>query len=279
MKTRITALVLGLLALSAGLWAGARKDSMVVISWEDGSGTRSAFIELFGVLSQGVDQTSPGAEITNSTGVMMASVSGDRNAVGYLSLGSLNETVKALKIGGVEPTAANVANGSYIISRPFLIALKGEPKAEARDFIGFIMSREGQDVIEKNGYIRITDSGPFSGAGVSGKIVLAGSSSVTPVMEKLKEAYGKINPGLDIEIQQSDSSTGMNAAIDRICDIGMASRELKDGEVQKGLQGMVIAMDGIAVIVHRQNPVSDLTKEQVRDIFTGKIVLWSSLAK
>jgi phosphate transport system substrate-binding protein len=270
--------------LALNLWAGGGKEAsgpkadINVISREEGSGTRSAFTELFDVLDANrADSTTVKAEITNSTAVMMTTVAGDKNAVGYISLGSLNDTVKALRIDGAEATVANVASGSYKISRPFLIAVKSTVSAQAADFINYIMSKDGQDVIEKNGYIRIGDAGPFTGGQAAGRIVIAGSSSVTPVMEKLQEAYLRINGGADIEIQQSDSSTGMNAAIDGVCDIGMASREIRDSEVQKGLTGTVIAMDGIAVIVNKENPLTNLTRGQVKTLFTGEITSWSGI--
>ncbi|MDR0758653.1 MAG: substrate-binding domain-containing protein [Treponema sp.] len=284
MKKAVVAALMALLALN--LWAGGGKEAsgtkpnINVVSREEGSGTRSAFTELFGVLDANkADNTTVKAEITNSTAVMMTTIAGDKNAVGYISLGSLNDTVKALRIDGAEATAANVASGSYKISRPFLIAVKSTVSAQAQDFINYILSKDGQDVIEKNGYIRVTDSGPFTSSRAAGRMVVAGSSSVTPVMEKLKEAYLKINGGADIEIQQSDSSTGMNAAIDGVCDIGMASREIKESEVQKGLTGTVIAMDGIAVIVHKENPVSNLTKGQVKALFTGEITSWPEIGQ
>ena len=207
----------------------------------------------------------------------MTSIAGSESSIGYISLGSLNNTVKALKIDGVEASVDNINNGKYTISRPFLIATKSEVSRDAANFINFLMSSNGQDVIEKNGYIRVKDNGPFNGAKSSGKIVVAGSSSVTPVMEKLKEAYLKLSPGANIEIQQSDSSTGVNAAISGICDIGMASRELKSSEIEKGLTGTVIAMDGIAVIVNNKNSVDNMTKDQVKGIFTGTITDWTKL--
>jgi phosphate transport system substrate-binding protein len=249
-----------------------------VVSREDGSGTRGAFIELFGVQdADKVDHTVLTAEITNNTAVMMTSVAGNRNAIGYISLGSLNDSVKALRIDGAEASAENIDNGSYTISRPFLIAVKGAPGPVAQDFIDYIMSADGQDVIESNGYIRVDGGEPFAGAAPAGKIIVAGSSSVTPVMEKLAEAYLKINADADIDIQQSDSSAGMNAAIDGVCDIGMASRELKDSEKEKGLSDTTIAMDGIAVIVNLDNPIDELSKDRVKDIFTGAITDWSDL--
>jgi phosphate transport system substrate-binding protein len=282
---KLAGLALIVLVTAASVFAGARRDSgtsggIVVISREDGSGTRSAFTELFGVLdSDKKDAITLQAEITNNTAVMMTSVAGERNAIGYISLGSLNDTVKALSIDGIAPSAAAAASGEYKITRPFYIATKGQVKATAADFIAFIMSRNGQDVIEANGYVRRADTGAFTSAMPSGRIIVAGSSSVTPVMEKLKEAYAKINPGLSVEIQQSDSSTGMNAAIDGICDIGMASRELKSTELEKGLSGVVIAIDGIAVIVNRGNPLSNLTRDQVKAIYLGQVESWSAVTR
>jgi phosphate transport system substrate-binding protein len=253
---------------------------IVVNSREDGSGTRGAFVELFEVLDADKnDITLDSAEITNSTAVMMTSVAGDRNAIGYVSLGSLNDTVKAVDIDGARATAANVASGVYKVARPFYIATRGELSAQARDFIDFIMSAEGQDIVERNGYIRVEDTGAFSGGGTAGKTVVAGSSSVTPVMEKLKEAYLEINGAAEIEVQQSDSTTGMNSVIEGICDIGMASRELKDSEIEKGVEGVRIAIDGIAVVVNNDNPIDGLTKEQVRAIFTGEVTDWAQVGQ
>lgn len=253
-----------------------------VVSREDGSGTRGAFIELFGVQEKAadgstVDLTSEEASITNSTSVMMTSVAGDPYSIGYISLGSLNDTVKAVKIDGAEATVDNINNGSYKIVRPFNIATKAQISDLAKDFIDYIMSADGQKVIADNGYITVSDAAAYSGAKPSGKIVVAGSSSVTPVMEKLKEAYNAINPNADIEIQQSDSTTGMTSAIDGVCDIGMASRELKDSETQKGLSSTVIAKDGIAVIVNNGNSIDAMTSDQVKSIFTGDVTTWSEI--
>ena len=252
--------------------------SITIISREEGSGTRGAFTELFGVLdSDKVDQTTDYAEITNSTSVMMTSVAGNPDAIGYISLGSLNSTVKAARIDGVEATVDNINSGSYTISRPFNIAVKEGASALVQDFIGFIISTNGQDIIESNGYIRVEDTGAYGGTRSSGKIVVGGSSSVSPVMEKLIEGYLAINTGADIELQTSDSSTGMNNTINGVCDIGMASRELKDSEHDAGLNDITLAMDGIAVIVNNGSPVNSLTKEQVRQIFTGEITNWSEI--
>lgn len=256
---------------------------IAVISREDGSGTRGAFVELFGVEEKDadgnkVDRTSDEADITNSTSVMMTSVAGNPYSIGYISLGSLNETVKAVKIDGAEATVENVKSGAYGISRPFNIATKAEVSEVAQDFIDFIMSSDGQKVVEEAGCIPQETSGAYAGSKPSGKIVVAGSSSVTPVMQKLKEAYLAVNPNAEIEIQESDSTTGMNSAIDGVCDIGMASRELKDTEIEKGLTPTVIATDGIAVIVNNENPIEDLTKDQVKSIYIGETISWSVVA-
>ena len=261
----------------------ALADEVNVISREEGSGTRGAFIELFGIEQKNedgekTDYTTDDCDITNSTSVMMTSVAGNDCAIDYISLGSMNETVKALLIDGVKASVENIKNGSYKVARPFNIATKSEVSDSAKDFIAFIMSAEGQAVIEANGYIAVAEDAPaFDGGKVSGKIVIAGSSSVTPVMEKLKEAYENMNPNVEIELQQSDSSSGMASAIDGVCDIGMASRELKESELEKGLTGLTIAMDGIAVIVSLDNPVEGLTTKQVRDIYMGVITDWSEM--
>ena len=255
-----------------------------VLTREDGSGTRGAFTELFGIeqkneAGEDVDYTTDTASVTNSTSVMMTTVAGDLYSIGYISLGSMNDTVKAVQIDGTEATVENIKNGTYKIARPFNIATKDGLSETAQDFIDFIMSADGQTVIEENGYISVSDAEPYSGKMDSGKIIISGSSSVTPVMEKLKEAYLEKNSGVTIEIQQSDSSTGMSDAIDGTCDIGMASRDLKDSETEQGLTAAVIAMDGITVIVNNDCPISDLTSEQVKDIFMGDADSWSEISQ
>lgn len=254
-----------------------------VLSREDGSGTRGAFIELFGIeqkneAGEKIDYTTDDCDITNSTSVMMTSVAGNDNAIGYLSLGSLNDTVKALSIDGAAATVENIKAGTYAIARPFHIATRSDVSEAARDFVAFILSADGQAVVEANGCIPAVDGAEaFAGGKANGKVVLAGSSSVTPVMEKLKEAYEALNPSVTIELQQSDSTSGMNAVRDGVCDIGMASRDLKDSELQAGLIPTVIAMDGIAVIVSNRNPVNGLSSQQVQGIYTGEITDWSEV--
>lgn len=257
---------------AAGSLAG---NEITVVSREDGSGTRGAFIELTGVKQDDQDLTTVEAIITNSTEVMMTTVAGDENAIGYASMGSMNDTVKAVNVGGVEPTAENVKNGSYALSRPFNIATKDTVSDVAQDFINFIMSADGQAVIEDKGYIAIDDkAAAFESNGAAGKIVVAGSSSVTPVMEKLQEAYLAINSGAEIELQESDSTTGMTQAIDGTCDIGMASRDLKDSELEAGLTPTAIAMDGICVIVNNANDITDLSTDDIAAIFKGERTEW-----
>ncbi|NLM24694.1 MAG: phosphate ABC transporter substrate-binding protein [Firmicutes bacterium] len=285
MKTKLTMFIT--VVLVATLLIGCGKDTfkpdnyISVVSREDGSGTRGAFIELFGIQAkdaQGnkVDRTTKEATIASKTDVMLTNVANDPHAIGYVSIGSLSDKVKALKIDGAAATTENVKNGSYPIARPFNIATKGEPTGVTKDFIDFIFSQQGQAIIAEN-YISVIDNAaPYNGTKPSGKIVIAGSSSVTPVMEKLAEAYMKINPGADIEIQLSDSTAGMNGAISGTCDIGMASRSLTENEKQQ-LNDLAIALDGIAVIVHINNPINILTSQQVQDIFTGQVEYWNQV--
>jgi len=254
-----------------------------VVSREDGSGTRGAFVELFEVQvtnadGKKVDATTNNAVVTNSTSVMMTTIAGDKNAIGYISLGSLNNTVKALGIDGVPATTANVKSGTYKISRPFNIVTKGTPNAATQDFINFIMSSEGQKVIGNNSYIPVNDSAPAysKNNSASGKVVVAGSSSVSPVMEKLKEAYAAVNSSVTIEIQTSDSSAGISGTIEGIYDLGMSSRELKDSEAAS-VQAKTIAIDGIAVIVNNSNTLKGLGKEQVCSIFLGEVKDWKDI--
>ena len=258
------------------------EEDISVYSREDGSGTRGAFIELFGVEEKDangekIDNTTEDATITNNTSVMMTGVAGDDYAIGYVSLGSLNDTVKALKIDGVEPTVENIKSDSYKVYRPFNIATKGEVSEAAQDFIEYILSAEGQQIVSDEGYITIDDAAPaFAGGQASGSVTVAGSSSVSPVMEKLAEAYMKLNGNVKIEIQTSDSTTGMTSAMDGVCDIGMASRELKDTETAE-LTATVIAQDGIAVVVNNNNPIDNLTKDQVKSIYVGETTSWSEV--
>ena len=281
----MSAALSGLLAVGCGSEAFSAKEDNTIVSREVGSGTRGAFVELFGIeekdeSGEKVDRTTTDAQTTNNTSVMMTTVSGDMYAIGYISLGSLNNTVKAVKIDGVEPTVDNVKNETYKIARPFNIAYKEDALSDAaKDFINYIMSSEGQQIITDNGYISIDGAQPYSGNNTGGKIVIAGSSSVSPVMEKLAEAYKKINADADIEIQTNDSTTGMTSAADGVCDIGMASRELKDNELESGLTPLVIAMDGIAVIVNNDNPASDISSDEIKSIYIGEIGNWESIIK
>ena len=287
MKIKLKKMIVGAILISSTMWVFAApkfnsKKSISVLSREDGSGTRGAFIELFGIEKKDangkkIDYTTDEAAITNSTAVMLTSVAGDNYAIGYVSLGSLNDSVKAVKIDGEEATVANINNGSYKISRPFNIAVKEGLSPVAQDFVNFIVSDDGQKIIAANKYIKIQNTKAYSSNKASGKVVVAGSSSVSPVMEKLIEAYKGVNPNAKIELQTSDSTTGVTNAINGTCDIGMASRALKDSEKAKGVKEVTIAIDGIAVIVNKVNPVADMTKTQVEQIFTGKTIKWSDV--
>ncbi|UKI55176.1 substrate-binding domain-containing protein [Treponema succinifaciens] len=259
------------------------KKSVVLISREEGSGTRGAFVELFGIEMKNaegkkVDFTSEEADITNSTEVMLTSIAGNKYAIGYVSLGSLNKTVKALKIEGVSPSVSSIKNGTYKISRPFNIVTKQTGLSEnASDFIRFILSSDGQAIVEANGYISATQNPAYIATGKKGKITVAGSSSVTPVMEKLAEAYEKLNPEIKIEVQMSDSTTGVNSALNGVCEIGMASRELKDSEKAKGALQIKIAIDGIAVIINKENPTESASIQSVKDLYIGTISKWGDV--
>ena len=284
---KIQKMIIGAILISStmGVFAAPKfnsKKSISVLSREDGSGTRGAFIELFGIEKKDangkkIDYTTDEAAITNSTAVMLTSVAGDNYAIGYVSLGSLNDSVKAVKIDGADATVANINNGSYKISRPFNIAVKEGLSPVAQDFVNFIISDDGQKIIAANKYIKIQNTKAYSSNKASGKVVVAGSSSVSPVMEKLIEVYKGVNPNAKIELQTSDSTTGVTNAINGTCDIGMASRALKDSEKAKGVKEITIAIDGIAVIVNKLNPVADMTKTQVEQIFTGNITKWSAV--
>mgnify|MGYP002580828660 FL=1 len=261
----------------------ASDENITAVSREDGSGTRGAFIELFGIEQKDkdgnkVDKTTSSVQITNSTSVMMTTVAENKAAIGYISLGSLNDTVKAVKIDGAEASVDTVKDGSYKIVRPFNIVTKDKLSKQAQDFENYIMSADGQKIIQDNGYIKADEKAPaYKSNGAKGKVVVGGSSSVTPVMEKLKEAYLAVNKDAEIEVQESDSTTGMNSAAEGTCDIGMASRDLKDSETGAGLTPTVIAKDGIVVIVNNENKVDNMTKAQVNDVFRGTITDWSAI--
>ena len=273
--TILTAAVIGATAFTTIV--SAASGDITVVSREDGSGTRGAFVELFGIEEEKdgekVDMTTDEASVTNSTSVMMTTVAGDENAIGYISLGSLDDTVKAVKIDGVEATVDNVSNDSYKIARPFNILTSDKESDAAKDFVNYIMSSDGQKIVEDNGYIK------EAADGVSGKVVVAGSSSVTPVMEKLAEGYEAVNKDVTVEVQQSDSTTGVNMAAEGTADIGMASRDLKDEEKDLGLTATVIARDGIAVIVNKDNDIDELTSDQVKAVYTGETTTWEDLVK
>lgn len=281
--TIVISLILALAMFSGCTQTGFNQDTAItVISREEGSGTRGAFIELFEIEqknSEGVkvDRTIATADINSSTGVVLASVAQNMYSIGYISLGSLNDTVKALQVDGADATVENIKSGTYKVSRPFNIAVKEGLSEVAQDFVNYILSKEGQAVVESAGYISALAGDSYSGIKPSGTVTVAGSSSVTPVMEKLKEAYAVLNPNAVIEINQSDSTTGVNSAIEGICDIGMASRTLKASEIEKGVTPTVIAIDGIAIIVNNENPLTGMTKDEVTKIYIGEITSWSEI--
>jgi len=273
--------VLGAALTGCGNSTGGATGAISVVSREDGSGTRGAFVELCGVEdADGNDATVSSAEITNSTAVMMQTVEGNASAIGYMSMGSLgkNDKIKAVQINGVDATPANVSNGSYVVSRPFNIVTKSDGVSDAaQDFINYILSDEGQAIVEQEDFIQIDASGAYKSNGTTGETIsVAGSSSVTPVMQVLAEKYEAVS-GNKVEVNQSDSSTGVSSAIDGTCDIGMASRELKDSETSQGVVSTVIAVDGIAVIVNSENTVTNLTLDQVGQIYKGELTEWSQV--
>lgn len=257
-------------------------NDITVISRESGSGTRGAFIELTGVEEkqgdQKVDMTTDDAQVVNSTAVVLTTVETDPYAIGYVSLGTLNDKVKAVKVDGAEATADAIKAGQYKLSRPFNIATKGEPSNEVvKDFMAYILSTEGQEIVTDNGYIALDDTKAFEGTQPSGNIVVGGSTSVSPLMQKLIEAYNKVNPNASIDLQTSDSTTGMTSCAEGSYDIGMASRELKQEELDSGLKNTVIATDGIAVIVNKENPTDELSSDAIKSIHTGDTTTWNEV--
>ena len=275
-KKLLTALIAAALAATALVSCGKQNNTITVVSREDGSGTRGAFTELMGIDKDGTDRTYAKAEISNSTSVVISTVAGNKNAIGYISLGSLNDSVKAVKVDNVEATVDNVKNGSYKISRPFIIATKDEISDLAADFIKFILSDDGQAIVSEK-YITIGGNGAYTASGLSGKVTLAGSTSVSPLMDELAAAYKALNPDVTIEIQQSGSGAGIQSAIEGVCDIGMSSRELKDSEKEAGLTPTVMALDGIAVIVNKENSVDALSSEQIQSIYIGETTSWADV--
>lgn len=276
-KLAATALSLVMLgSVLTGCGAGA-SSAITVVSREDGSGTRGAFTELLGIAEDDTDNTVATAEVTNSTSVMMTTVAGDENAIGYISLGSLDDSVKAVKVDGVEANVDNVKSGEYKVARPFEICIPKDGTSEvAQDFIDFILSDDGQAVIDEEGYISVESGKTYTPSDKEGKVTLAGSTSVSPVMEKLTEKYKELNPNVTFEIQQTGSSAGIESATEGACDIGMSSRELKPEELEK-LEEIQIAMDGICVIVNTNSTVEDLTADQIKKIYVGEITDWSEL--
>lgn len=277
MKKFLALLSCAVLMAATAVGCGSQNEKITVVAREDGSGTRSAFSELMGIVKDDKDNTTDTAEVTNSTSVMLTTVAGNKAAIGYVSLGSLNDTVKAVKVDGVEATAENVKAGKYAVSRPFNIVTGKDLTPLAQDFISYILSTDGQAVVDEKGYISVTQGEAYKASGQTGTLTIAGSTSVAPLMEVLADKYMALNSGVKIEIQQSGSSAGITSAVEGVCQIGMASRELKDSEIAKGVTATKIAMDGIAVIVNKDNSYSELTSDQIRKIYTGETTQWSDL--
>lgn len=266
-------------ATETGSGSGKAGGEITVISREEGSGTRSAFVELAGVLDDSDnDLTTQEAVIQNNTEAVMTAIAGDKNAIGYISLGSLKGTVKALKVDGAEANAENVSNGSYKISRPFNIVTSGTLDDATQDFINYILSEDGQQIVETSGYIRTSEEiKDYKSTNPKGNIAIAGSSSVTPVMEKLVEGYKAINTDVKIQVNMSDSTSGVQSVKDGIAQVGMVSRELKDSE--KDLDNTIIALDGIAVIVNKDNSLDDIKLDDIKGIYSEEITDWSEVGK
>lgn len=277
MKKFLALLSCAVLVAATAVGCGSQNEKITVVSREDGSGTRSAFSELMGMVKDDKDNTTDTAEVTNSTSVMLTTVAGNQAAIGYVSLGSLNDTVKAVKVDGVEATAENVKAGKYAVSRPFNIVTGKDLTPLAQDFISYILSTDGQAVVDEKGYISVTQGESYKASAQTGTLTIAGSTSVAPMMEVLADKYMALNSGVKIEIQQSGSSAGITSAVEGVCQIGMASRELKDSETAKGVTATKIAMDGIAVIVNKDNSFSELTSDQIRKIYTGETTQWPDL--
>ena len=277
MKRFLALLSCAVLMAATAVGCGSQNEKITVVAREDGSGTRSAFSELMGIVKDDKDNTTDTAEVTNSTSVMLTTVAGNKAAIGYVSLGSLNDTVKAVKVDGVEATAENVKAGKYAVSRPFNIVTGKDLTPLAQDFISYILSTDGQAVVDEKGYISVTQGEAYKASGQTGTLTIAGSTSVAPLMEVLADKYMALNSGVKIEIQQSGSSAGITSAVEGVCQIGMASRELKDSETAKGVTATKIAMDGIADIVNKDNSSSELTSDPIRKIYTGETTQWSDL--
>lgn len=251
---------------------------ITVISREEGSGTRDAFTELAGIVDENkTDQTTDTAEITNSTSVMMSTVSGNEKAIGYVSLGSLSDEVKAVSLNGVAPSTETVKDGSYLLQRPFNIAyIDGSLSDVAKDFLSYIMSSQAAQIIDKEGYISMDTTQSYTATNISGTVTLAGSTSVAPLMNVLADEYEALNPNVKIEIQESGSTAGIQSATEGAVDIAMSSRALKDDEL-KTLKPQQIALDGIAVIVNKANKIDNITTDKIKQIYTGEITAWDDV--
>lgn len=250
-----------------------------VITREDGSGTRTAFTEIAGVVDENDDDIiTPTATVQNGTNAVMQGVAGDVYSIGYISLGSLNDSVKAVSVNGVAAEADLVASGEYEVARNFNVTYGGELSEVAQDFWDFMFSAQGQELAVDEGYVAADASAPeYEAKGLSGDITIVGSTSVEPVIEAMSEAYRELNPDVSIDITAPGSGAGVTAAIDGTADIGMASRELSDEEQDQVTETAAIAVDGIAVIVHNDNPLEDLSLEDIAGIYLGDLTSWNGV--
>ncbi|HBC29891.1 MAG TPA: phosphate ABC transporter substrate-binding protein [Clostridiales bacterium] len=254
---------------------------ITVVARDAASGTRGAFHEIMNIIVKEndteVDKLVVGALEFDGTDKVITAIEGDKYGIGYISLGSVSERIKAVAVDGVEPTVENVRSGSYSVSRPFLLVTKGTESKLVKDFLKFTESAEGQAITNEMKFIGAIDApGEYTASGMSGTIKVAGSTSVAPLMEKLQEAYNELNPDVTFETQAQGSSQGIKAAIDGSYDIGMASRELKAEEASE-LNRYVLAIDGIAVIVNNENPKSDLAADDITNIYIGEITKWNEV--
>lgn len=254
----------------------SKKDTINSITREEGSGTRGAFVDLFELKEDGMDKIDDSIEVTNSTISILTSVKSDKNAMGYISFGSLNDNVKSVKIDNIEPSIENIKNGKYSIIRNLNIVIK-EKNELINDFIKYINSTQAKEIIEKNGYVSIDNNKIYKSSDLKGEINIIGSSSVAPIMQKLAEDYMIYNEKIIVKVGQSDSTSGINSVLDGTCDIGMSSRELKETEINKGLESVVVCKDGIIIIINKEQKIDNLTKKEVYDIYTKKIESWDRL--
>lgn len=272
MKKRISAL----LCLAALLFGGCSydRDKIALFCREEGSGTREMFVSGLNILKDGIDNVADAANITSSGAVMLSAVAGNKNAIGFISAAATNDKVKTLAIDGKLPQ-----DELYPLSRDFIVAYNNEKLNDlAKDFLTFLSSKKAADIVRQMGYYDMDASSQYVASPLSGKIVIAGSASVFPLMDRLREEYELLQPDVEIEIQQNDSSTGISLLSQDMTDFAMSSRNIKEGELEGDYGSMVLAGDAIAVIVHPDNAYDDISSQHLRSIFDGSIVRWEELS-